>query len=288
MDEIEKGCQILIFGGNMLKETFECLKAEQCSVYLKKLGFDQNNKAADPDFLDQLIQRHLERIPFENLDLVWKHQSICTDLETVFHKIVEHERGGYCFELNALFLGLLRGLGYEAYPVACRILRRPTIGIPTHRASVVMLNGKKYFCDVGYGGIACNRAALLEENAVTETDYGSFRFEREYEGWLNQWFCPGDAGAEPIRIMMISECPSAPVDFADANRAMCLPESIFTQKAVVQKLIPDGSAAIDGGQFLVRKGKDKTIRQITSQEEAEQIVKEVFQIELMDSGRDVL
>lgn len=29
------------------------------------------------------------------------------------------------FEINALFLGLLRGLGYTAFPTACRVLMRP-------------------------------------------------------------------------------------------------------------------------------------------------------------------
>ena len=64
-------------------------------------------------------------IPFENLDLVRTHELIQTDLDTVYKKIIQGRRGGYCFELNALFLGLLRGLGYQAYPVACRVLRRP-------------------------------------------------------------------------------------------------------------------------------------------------------------------
>lgn len=124
----------------MLEESFEQLNQKQCAAYLKKLKLPQEECTLE--FLDRLIRRHLEEIPFENLDLVRTHELIQTDLDTVYKKIIQGRRGGYCFELNALFLGLLRGLGYQAYPVACRVLRRPGLRMPTHRASVVCADGK--------------------------------------------------------------------------------------------------------------------------------------------------
>lgn len=135
----------------MLEESFERLNKEQCATYLKRLGISLPDQLSS-GFLDKLIQTHLYKIPFENLDLIKDHKVITTDLETVYQKIVLGSRGGYCFELNALFLGLLRGLGYTAYPIACRVLMRPGLRMPTHRASVVCLEDRKYFCDVGYGG----------------------------------------------------------------------------------------------------------------------------------------
>ena len=39
------------------------------------------------EFLDRLIRRHLEEIPFENLDLVRTHELISTDLDTVYKKL---------------------------------------------------------------------------------------------------------------------------------------------------------------------------------------------------------
>ena len=82
-----------------------------------ELGFSENVKVVAVsythlqeectlEFLDRLIRRHLEEIPFENLDLVRTHELISTDLDTVYKKIIQGKRGGYCFELNALFLGL--------------------------------------------------------------------------------------------------------------------------------------------------------------------------------------
>ena len=94
----------------MLEESFERLNKEQCATYLKRLGISLPDQLSS-GFLDKLIQTHLYKIPFENLDLIKDHKVISTDLETVYQKIVLGNRGGYCFELNALFLGLLRGLG---------------------------------------------------------------------------------------------------------------------------------------------------------------------------------
>ena len=90
------------------------------------------------------------------------------------------------------------------------------------------LTVKKYFCDVGYGGFACVRAALMEPGAVTHTDFGSFYFERECAGWLNFWH-KGEKNREKsgIKIFMVAEFPSAPVDFAPANQAMCSPGAMF-------------------------------------------------------------
>lgn len=264
----------------MLEESFEWLNKEQCTAYLKRLGLSWPQNLS-LEFLDHLIRTHLEKIPFENLDLVRTHELIPTDLESIYNKIVPGNRGGYCFELNALLLGLLRGIGFQAYPAACRVLRRPGLRMPTHRASVVCIDHKKYFCDVGYGGIACTRAARMEIGAVTETEFGSFYFERECFGWLNFWYQAKKEGQqEPIKIFMVSEIPSAPVDFAPANEAMCREGSMFYDKMIVQKITPYGPVSIDGNQFTFRGQNGKAVSEITSAKELQDILKREFQIEI--------
>ena len=49
----------------MLEESFEQLNQKQCAAYLKKLKLPQEECTLE--FLDRLIRRHLEEIPFENL-----------------------------------------------------------------------------------------------------------------------------------------------------------------------------------------------------------------------------
>ncbi len=229
----------------MLKETFELLNRPQCEAYLKRLSLPWPRKA-DRAFLDALIERHLAVIPFENLNTALLHLPICLDIESLYNKIIRSRRGGYCFELNALFLGLLRGLGYEAWPVGCRVLRRPGLPHIYHRASVVLLENTLLFCDVGFGGICCSRSAELMPNAVTETDYAVFTVSREYRGWLNLHYVPRGTPEAALRpLLMICETPSAPQDFLAANEAMTAADSPFALRLMVQKLTPYGSWSIN-------------------------------------------
>ncbi len=265
---------------SLLEKSFECLREKQCRSYLDRLGLEYP-RHLDREFLDRLVRRHLEVIPFENLTQVVCHKTVSMDLEQIYEKIVLGRRGGYCFELNSLFLGLVRGLGYKGYPVACRVLRRPGLRVPTHRANVVCLGEEEYFCDVGFGGIACLRGARMDCSTVTETEFGSFFFQPEYKGWLNLWHIPnGEEKSAAAKIMMVAQIPSAPIDFAAANAAMCGEDSIFTQGVMVQRMTQWGPFSIDGDQYTSRGPEGKKVVQISSDRELETILKDVFGIEL--------
>jgi arylamine N-acetyltransferase len=55
---------------------------------------------------------HLLAVPFENLSIHSKQPIVLED-NALFTKIVEHRRGGFCYEANGLFAALLRALGFE-------------------------------------------------------------------------------------------------------------------------------------------------------------------------------
>ncbi|KAJ1459694.1 hypothetical protein M885DRAFT_613296 [Pelagophyceae sp. CCMP2097] len=100
------------------------------SAYLRRLGFedgDDSCRAVSRGMLDELIKRHVERIPFENLDVFGSSPSeartIC--LAAAYDKVVVRGRGGLCFELNLLFGWLLRTLGYDARYQLARVWRLP-------------------------------------------------------------------------------------------------------------------------------------------------------------------
>ena len=82
------------------------------SAYLERIGY---TGAVDPtiETLDQLIQRHLASVPFENIDIVRMRRPIDLDQQRLFEKIVGERRGGFCYELNSLFGGLLDAIGFD-------------------------------------------------------------------------------------------------------------------------------------------------------------------------------
>lgn len=73
-------------------------------------------------FFDRLVKRQLARMTYNMLSLHYStDKSGSLDPEVLFDKIVDRDRGGYCFELNVFFLHIIRSLGFEVMAVGCRM-----------------------------------------------------------------------------------------------------------------------------------------------------------------------
>ncbi|HEX8536198.1 MAG TPA: arylamine N-acetyltransferase, partial [Cystobacter sp.] len=70
--------------------------------------------------LRALHRRHIESIPFENLD-IHSQRPIVLDEAAFFEKIIRQRRGGFCYELNGLFAALLRALGFQVAYLSGRV-----------------------------------------------------------------------------------------------------------------------------------------------------------------------
>ncbi|GAL03858.1 hypothetical protein JCM19237_2009 [Photobacterium aphoticum] len=64
------------------------------SAYLQKIQFE-GDITADLNTLFALHQQQHRTIPFENLDIV-NGQAVTLDEDTIFEKLVNNHRGGYC------------------------------------------------------------------------------------------------------------------------------------------------------------------------------------------------
>ena len=127
------------------------MNQEKAKAYLERIGY-KGQVQKDEKTLNRLIRSHLERVPFENLDVCDLGKIPSLEEEALFEKIVARRRGGYCFELNTLLQALLQALGYTVYPVAVRVLWNREFFPPvSHMALVVPFADRKYLCDVGYG-----------------------------------------------------------------------------------------------------------------------------------------
>src|SRR3954468_20653067 len=118
--------------------------------YFKRLG-DTGDRAPTLATLARLQYAHATAIPFENLD-IHLGRPIRIDLESVTEKLVDHQRGGYCFEQNALFAAVLESLGFPVTRLAARVrLGRPgTITARTHMLLAVEADGRRWISDVGF------------------------------------------------------------------------------------------------------------------------------------------
>ncbi|WP_135557128.1 arylamine N-acetyltransferase family protein [Paenibacillus cymbidii] len=226
----------------------ESLKPE-VRAYLNRIGY-----AGVPDgsaeTLAELQERHLHAVPYENLDIL-RGVPLTLDIPHLYDKIVVRRRGGFCFELNALFGWLLRELGYQTTDLFGRFWR-DTPNLPPKRRHHVLrayAGGKPYLCDVGVGGIVPRRPVLLAEGVEQPQGDELYRMERDaYFGWL---LCEWRKEAWQ-RIYSFTEEPQLPIDFITASY-WCehAPESIFRKAPMLAIRTKEGRNTVAGDEFRI-------------------------------------
>lgn len=117
--------------------------------YLRIINFD-GKVTVDFECLKSIHRAQHISIPFENFDICLG-RSINVDPESLVQKLVKNKRGGYCLELNGLFLLAITSFGFEARPLLGRV---HITGVPTgrgHQATLVTIEGKRWLVDLGFG-----------------------------------------------------------------------------------------------------------------------------------------
>ncbi|MGG4392900.1 arylamine N-acetyltransferase [Paenibacillus thiaminolyticus] len=218
-------------------------------AYLKRIGYDGplDGSAA---VLADLQECHLHAVPYENFDIL-NRVPLSLDIPDLINKIIIRRRGGYCFELNALFGWLLRELGYPVTDLMARFWRDEPNLPPKRRHQVLQVRAgdETYLCDVGVGGIVPRRPVRIEAGLEQwqgdecyrlerDPDYGWMLFEFKRDGWS--------------RLYSFTEEPQLPRDFIMPS-FWCehAPESIFTQQAMAAVRTREGRNTLAGDEFRI-------------------------------------
>ena len=250
----------------MYEELYE--KIENNEEYLRRIGLEPGSIKPDLEGLNRVLRAHLSHVPFDDMD-VWG-RGICPQLGTkaLYEKIVLRRRGGYCFELNSIFNALLRSLGFDTYMVIAHIMAdRSELTPPGHCAVICRIDGEKYFCDVGYGG-------LVPEGGVPfsgESRYG-FRIEKgepyiklfnEKNNWVE--LCFRDAAVDPVEFI--------PLNFHMSQSST----GLFRNSFLLNLRMDGGSVSLTDLELKYRKGEERWERFI-SESEIPAIMEEYFGI----------
>lgn len=216
------------------------LTHEQIRQYLAHLHIT-DAPAVTEEFLGALTRAHLEVVPFENLQVHYERREPVLTACGLFDKVVGGKRGGYCFELNKLFYLLLKGLGFVCYPVPARVVhRREELRPYSHRATVVEIEGRKWFCDVGFGGAGPKGAIRIDTDQV-QTVFGDDFFvapDPVYEGEIALYRFEDGA---PDKVLVIRDMPWMEADFVTLNSYYATySHSPFVNKRILYRCKPDG------------------------------------------------
>jgi len=217
--------------------------------YIKRIQCEGDLDPTLP-VLKQLQKSHLLNIPFENLD-IHRAIDIKLDLEKIFQKVVGSKRGGFCYELNGLFLALLNSIGYQSKRISARVfdVDKAKYGPEyDHLAIVTNLENQEYLVDVGFPEAPFTpiQLTLNKKQNDGKNDYFIDKFEDDYLR-LNKVI-----GAEsvPQYIFRNEHCPF------DQFEEMCLfhqtdPSSFFLKGKIITLPTEDGRITLTNDKLKI-------------------------------------
>lgn len=249
--------------------------------YLARIGC-QKARLPTAGFLAELQESHICSVPYENLDILAGRQ-VSLKVPELYAKIVIKRRGGYCFELNALFAWLLRQLGYQVVDYVSRFWRDESNLPPKRRHHVlgVQAEGRWYLVDVGVGGvIPLQPLPLIEDieniqggecyRLVRAARFGWSLEERHHENWR--------------RIYTFTEEIQEPEDFAFANFwCQNAAESIFRKEPILAIRDREGRNSLAGGEVRLFRPQGVEVITPVDAREWHETVRKYFGIALPDN-----
>ncbi|HZJ56794.1 MAG TPA: arylamine N-acetyltransferase [Clostridia bacterium] len=237
------------------------------AAYLNRIGYD-GPLDGSAKALAKIQEGHLHSIPYENFDIM-AGIPLSLEVTDLLDKIVYRGRGGYCFELNALYKWLLEELGYPTISFFARFWRDEPNAPPKRRHHVLKVEaqGEYYLCDVGVGGIVPRWPIKMVEGLIHRQGDESYRLELDdYYGWV---LCELKDGKWEW-LYSFTEEPQLPKDYIMAS-FWCekSPDSIFIEDAMVAVRTKEGRNTIAGKEFRIFIGDEvhtfvpKTVEEFT-------------------------
>jgi len=247
------------------------------ALYLQRLGFDAP-PAPTLETLRQLQLRHTGAFPFENLTTLLG-QPVLVDLPSIEQKVLHDGRGGYCYELNNLFLALLQTLGFEARGITGRVVMNQPEGAwtaRTHRLSLVILDGVRYITDVGFGGMVPTAPLILDTEDEQLTPHEPYRIEQHADGYTLR----ANVGGEWRAMYIFDLQRQEDIDYTLGNWYVSThPESPFVKQLMVARTGEGWRRTLNNGSFAIhRLGSESERRQVTDVDELIGLLEREFDI----------
>ncbi|RNI28984.1 arylamine N-acetyltransferase family protein [Rufibacter latericius] len=263
------------------EKTFFKIKKDGIDLerYFKRINY---TGALSPtvETLQQLHYQHAVSIPFENLNPFLK-QPVPLDMESLQRKLVEENRGGYCFEQNLLFAEVLRSLGFQVRGLAARVLWNVPAGVTTARGHMLLLvqaEGEAFLADVGFGGLTLTAPVKLYEQKEQQTPHETFRVVPVEDEFVLQAKIQGNW--KPLYRIGLQE--QFTPDYEMANWFTSThPRSPFVNGLMFAKTTPEARYGLRNYELSIHYTNGITEKQVLSNPgQVKTVIEEVFKIPL--------
>lgn len=250
--------------------------------YLQHIQFIGTPKT-DLQTLQQLHRCHMLTVPFENLSIIY-HQGLSLTEQALFSKIVEHHRGGFCYELNRIFALLLEQIGFQVAFISGETCTKDGAFSPSfdHMALLVKLD-QPYLVDVGFGDSFLTPLKITTPEPQPQAS-GTFHLEQEEDYYYLQRR-NGDQYSHTKTLYRFTLQPREPDEFS----AMChfhstSPQSHFTQMLVCSRPTADGRITIRESKLIITQAHHRKESTLHSEQERQEALRHYFAIELGNSA----
>lgn len=245
------------------------------TAYLHRIGYQGS---LEPSFetLRCLQRAHLLSVPFENLD-IHIGRVIKLDEDALFKKIVKGRRGGFCYELNGLFAGLLRQLGFQVALFSARVTEDGEIGQEYDHLVLRVQLEQPYLVDVGSGDSFLEPLRLNDQD---QNDPNGIYHLTDRDGQWALWEQhQDDLFWHPKFIFTL--LPRQLEEFASmCHYHQTSPESSFTRQRVCSQARPDGRITLTDTRLIKTTLGQKEVVPVSTKEEFNTALWEYFAIRI--------
>jgi N-hydroxyarylamine O-acetyltransferase len=248
----------------------------QIEPYLQRINY-AGPLAIDVETLHALHRAHLFAVPFENLDIHLK-RPIILDEQRFYDKIVNHGRGGFCYEQNGLFAAMLRGIGFAVDMLEARVAASNwETGTPFDHMTLVVHLEERWLADVGFGDSFID-PLRLDHPGDQQQPNGAFRVIHDgTSGVQSRQTKTGDWRDEYLFRLE----PRQLIDFDPGlQHNQYSPNSHFTQQRVCSLATPTGRITLSDRRFIVTETGQRTEHMLENEAEFQRLLREKFGIDL--------
>jgi N-hydroxyarylamine O-acetyltransferase len=258
----------------LMNTRYPIMPPELLDRYLGLLGVQRRKPSMDA--LCELVQTHLQRVPFENVSKLYykKHQGLrgIPSLELFLDGIEQFHFGGTCYTNNYYLYQLLANLEYQN-----RLCGADMSNPDVHLVSMVNIEKREYLVDVGYAApfltpmprdlttdytivLGRERYVLKPQDAS-----GCSRMELYRDGNRNHGYVAKPAPRQIHEFELV---------IADSYRE----DATFMNALLLARFNPNRSLVIHNLTVIESQGTTSSIQSLASKEELGQVVFERFGI----------
>lgn len=250
-------------------------------AYLKRINYSGSLERT-PETLRALQLAHLLAVPFENLS-IHSNEPIVLNEDVLFSKIIDNRRGGFCYECNGLFAGLLRALGFDVKMLAAGVGRADrTFGPPFDHMTLMVTLEDRWLVDVGFGD-SFLEPLLLDSRSEQVQGTRAFRIEEADNDHLIM-SRRNDGGDWQPQYRFDLE----PHEFPDYEETCVFhqtsPDSHFTKGVICSLATGDGRITLSDMRLITTgPQEERDERNLSSREEFDQILRDRFGISMKNT-----